>query len=426
MAQGLPRKPRNFLADLARNPWGYGPEGMASPEEGVADPRALDRGQNALAMFGPFAEVAAPYLPEKGRAMADEAVAQAPYLALGPAGRVIQAAPKATAAAAGLLGLTALPSSAGEKPSPAVIKLQEQLRDAGFYKGPIDGLMKGQTAKAKEDFDKAEEKRLNLEIERKGKEAAIAETTRLGREAKTKELQREAGEARLKELDEEGPSFMQQYGPWIGAGLGAVVGGGGRAWLTRSFGEKSAEAARLANERISRGGEVPSRVGAVNRFWQEGGAKTVPFTAAPKAKSAVKSNRQAPSATTLYPPQSVLSQYVKGSDVAAAGLGVGEWAGAEHVASHYRGKLAEAERAVAQDPSEANIQRMRSAREETARWESIARFGLGVVSGTGIVGSKMRYKSARPDVDAAEGERLAIDRIINRRSRSRTPRAPKK
>lgn len=207
MTYGVAPETMNFLATLARNARGWGPVGPASPEEGVPDPNELERGQNALRMFGPVAEAAVPAMApnllrpmETVKGEVRDYAESLPYQAAGPilgtGGRMVAAYPKVAAAVAGA-GLFARPSQAGEALSPAVVKLQEQLRDAGFYKGPIDGLMKGQTQKAKEDFDKAEEKHLRLETERLGKEAAIKETTRLGKEAETKKTQREAGGQRL-------------------------------------------------------------------------------------------------------------------------------------------------------------------------------------------------------------------------------------
>jgi hypothetical protein len=126
MAQLVARRPMNFLEMLAQNPRGWGPVGPASPEEGVGDPNEMERGQNALAMFGPIAEAAAPYLPQKGREMAEEAAAQAPYAALGPTGRLVRAAPRAAGAIAAGLGLTAASSGAGKGSEGALQQLMEQ------------------------------------------------------------------------------------------------------------------------------------------------------------------------------------------------------------------------------------------------------------------------------------------------------------
>ena len=401
------------------------------PQRGQTNPNELERAQAAFrTVYGPAVEAAVPYLPQKGREMAEEAKAQAPYALLGPAGRLISAYPKV---AAGVAGLTAgaFPSQAGEKANPEVKRLQEQLRDAGYYTGPIDGLMKGKTQAAKEAFDKAEDKRLQMETERArieaerlGKEATIKETVRQGKADETKKKQREEGEERLREMDK-GESWasktFREYAPLIGGAAGIVAGIGSRGWMARATNKAAREATKKADAYVAGGGNVRDRAGGVNTFWQEGGAQSIPFTAAPKAKHAVKSNRSAPSSTTLYPPR---SQYNRPVDYATAAAFGGEAAITGVMVESTKAEMAEAQKALAADPSEANIQRFRAARNMVAGLEA-ASFA-GRAAGLTHLGAstKLRYKNARPDVSKAESERLAIDHLINKRSRART-RTPK-
>jgi len=442
MAQSVARRQPNFLEILARNPHGWGPEGLASPEEGFPDPNATERGQNALAMFGPMAEAATPNLLQaaadprgaaraEGVAMAEEV----PYLMAGPvlgtAGRVARATPRLTAALGGL-GLTAIPSKAGSKDkgkateggSAEVKKLQEKMRAAGLYSGPIDGRLDpdGPTMKAKKEYDKLEADREKRETERKKIEAGEKETQRLAEESARKSKERAEGTKRLKEMDENETWYgkaAREYGPWAGGAAGLLLGYKMRSGAARKFAAESQEAANKANSFIVGRGPVPPRAGGVNRFWQEGGGAAVPFTAAPKAKHAIKSNKAAASATTLYPPLSTRGKYLQLGD-ATKMAGIGAEMGASQIAANAaHDELRSAQKAVADDPSEANIQRLETARNIYAAAEGAAMLGRGALLGYGAVGIPTKtYKRTRPDVNRADAERTRVDAIINQTSRT--------
>jgi hypothetical protein len=423
---------------------------MASPEDGFPDPNAAERGQNALAMFGPMAEAAAPNLLRAAvdprgtvQGQAEEFAIQAPFMVAGPPGRAAKVALTATRAAAlpAYLGLSSTPASAGaakerkgktaEGGSEEVKKLQEKMRAAGLYSGPIDGRLDpgGPTMVAKEKFDKLETERLKIETELKKVEAGEKETQRLAADAERKKQEREEGSKRLREMDENESGiakFAREYGPMIGTGIGMAIGGGTRYGMTKTFKKSSEEAAKRTDKFIASRGDVPSRVGGVNRFWQEGGAKVPPFKASPKDKFALKSNAKAPSATTLYPPPSVMSQYVKGRDVGVlAGAGA-DVAGSQYMASKAFDEMQEAQRAVSSDPSEANIQRLQDAKTAVAMWESIGRLGMG--AGLGYFGSapKLRYTTTRPNVGRAEAERARLDEILKNRTAPKKISKPRK
>jgi hypothetical protein len=196
--------------------------------------------------------------------------------------------------------------------------------------------------------------------------------------------------------------------------------------MTKTFKKSSEEAAKRTDKFIAGRGDIPSRAGGVNRFWQEGGANVPPFKASPKDKFALKSNAKAPSATTLYPPPSVMSQYVKGRDAGVlAGAGA-DVAGSQYMASKAFDEMQEAQRAISADPSEANIQRLQDAKTGFAMWESIGRLGMG--AGLGYFGSapKMRYATTRPNVGRAEAERARLDEILKNRSAPKRISKPRK
>ncbi len=432
MPQAVARKPLNLLEMLARNPRGWGMSGAASPEEGVADPNMLDRGRNALRAFGPVAEMVAPNLLQMAtnprgtvQAQGEEFATEAPFMVAGPPGRVGRMGLTAARAIGlpAMLGLTAAPTAAGAKERKAkaadggseeVKKLQLKMRDAGLYSGPIDGRLDpdGPTMKAKEKFDKLEADRERRETERKKIEAGEKETQRLATESARKTKEREEGAKRLRELDKDKSGFWDSYGTPLGYAAGALVGGlsrGGAAYFTNRAARKSANELSAL---VSGGGDLPSRVGGVNTFWQRGGAPDLPFNPAPKGRYGFTSNKQAPSAPTLYN-EKPGNKYARAGDYGAMGIfgaemGVSEW---QKIGA--RDELRQAREAVSADPSEPNIRRMKAAEDEYSFWEGMANAGRGAMGGYGGVGKFATYKNPRPNAAAADAERIRIDNIIH-------------
>lgn len=237
--------------------------------------------------------------------------------------------------------------------------------------------------------------------------------------------ERQAGEERLRELQQETPAWQRlahDYGPYAGYIPGLLMGHRMRGSMARGYREASAEAANAANRMVSGRGDIPSRVGGVNRFWQEGKASEVPFGVSPRARNGVRANANAPAATTLYPSPLGMSEYGRVRDLGVLG-GVGAEVGVTStMASQARDELAEARKAVAADPSEGNIQRMQAAETQAALWELGANVGRGV--GLGYVGAApfARYQTARPDVQRAEAERLRLNALMQQGSG--LPQAP--
>src|SRR5690606_12309674 len=121
--------------------------------------------------------------------------------------------------------------------------------------------------------------------------------------AEREAAQRAAGEKRMREMEENVSPVsraIRDYGPAVGFGLGVLTGGLTRGKMARTYSRASEEAAQRSNRLISGEGDLPSRIGGVNQFWQEGGARAIPFSPAPTARHGIRSNPQAPSATKLY------------------------------------------------------------------------------------------------------------------------------
>lgn len=368
-------------------------------------------------------EISAP--PERPRdAMAPVAETIAPFVpvpGLGPAARLMTD-PRVLGPAIGLGSYFGLPEAAGAGEDLARIKdLQQTLKNAGYYKGPIDGVMGNGTQEANERYQRDQLERQKIEAERGAAEAARAESERKRLELEQSAKQRQAGEDRLKKLADDTPTwekFGKDYGPYLGYVPGLWLGHRFRGSMTGAFNRQSAAAAEKANQLVAGGRRnFESRVGGVNTFWQEGGAATVPFPPAPRARAGVRSDPQAPSATTLYPSPPRISEYARARDV-AVGAGAGaEVAFSAAMANHARTELEDARKAVAADPSEANIQRMQAAETQAAAWEGMANVGRGI--GLGYLTSMpfARYQPTRPNVSAAEAERLRLDAVVNPRRR---------
>lgn len=341
----------------------------------------------------------------------------------------------AISGAAGLFGATPAGEAAEDDPE-QIMQLQRELKAKGYYAGKIDGDMGPGTKRAKEAYEKdqaAKEKReierAKVEAEKAKAEAALAESARKAAKAKQKAKERAAGSQRLKKLSEEESGFgqsMRRYAPLAGYVIGGAAGTGLRRLMTGAANKTSREAAAATDRLISSRGDVPKRAGGVNRFWQEGGAQTPPFKAAPRAKYGMSSNAKAPSATTLYPPPGVLAQYAKGRDVGVVGGAAAESGFSTYMAQQAHQDLQDARKAVASDPSEANIQRLQQARDAALTWEVLQNIGRGAALGYVPAAAKMPYKSVRPNVARAEAERARLDTLMStaakavRKTRSKT------
>jgi len=350
----------------------------------------------------------------------------------GPAGRGIRAgltaAPRVTGAAVGGSAALAPSVASPQTATDEIKKLQERMQAAGYYSGPIDGVMGGGTRGAVERFQADEAQRQQAEIERQRAEAerAAAEAqmqqTQLQRETAEREAaQREEGSRRLREMDENTPWYReawQDYGPYAGYALGMVGGGKLRGGLANRAARQSEVAAERANAMLATAGRgsVPNRIGNVNQFYTEGlrGAEA-PFTRAPRRSPyPFQSNPNAPRAEQLYQPSEGMR--------AAADLAIPAVGGVERGVTEFalvrpaREELQAAQDAVAADPSESNIQRLMAARDKLAMAEGIANTGTGVILGSAAASVKNRIgpqSHTRPNVATAEAERGRLDALLN-------------
>lgn len=316
------------------------------------------------------------------------------------------------------------------QPSEAVTALQQQLKDAGFYGGAIDGIMGKGTQAAKAAFDASEERkgtadtdrlRAQAEAQKAAAEAKAAETA--ATESAGRATARAEGGRRLRELDEgllsRGLNAAMTVGPYAGWALGGVLG----HRLQRALTGRASDAARtvaanadaVMGQRVA-SNDIPGRVGRLNRFWSEGNPGLVePFRPAPRSARGYVPNADAPTAAQLYQPTR--------RGAAAEALPVPAAGAIEHIGAEAgfsgpaRDELRAANEAVAADPSEANIQRLQIARARAAGGELMSRVGFGMgTAGAGhtLLHSMVGAPRARPaSIAQAERERGLLIRLLS-------------
>lgn len=361
-----------------------------------------------------------------GQALREFAVTAPVELAMAafPAARFF---PKTTGAAAGLLSYFGLTGEAGSSDE-GVKETQRRLKELGYYTGPIDGKMGPQTQAAMQRYEQDRVQREQAEAERL-KAQAEAERIQFEREqAQRQAEQRAAGEQRMREIEESVSPFqriLRDYGPLVGYIPGIIGGFMTRRGMVGSANRASQAAAERANKLVSGEGDLQARMGGVNQFWQEGGARAIPFAPSPRARFGMRSNPDAPSATTLYPQPPARAQWGGARDVGVlAGAGAEAWVG-HKMAEDAQEEVRAAYEAVQQDPSEANIQRLHAALDRAAMWETVGNLGRGMMLGYVGAAPKFRYQTTRPDVAAAEAERTRLDLAINPKPKSSAARRKK-
>jgi hypothetical protein len=349
--------------------------------------------------------------------------------------RILSAASRAPRFTGGVVGgatMFATPSEAGEKPSPQVQRLQEQMRDAGYYSGPIDGLMGGQTQAARQAFERDQAERMRIEAERESAAAAKAETERQRTEAEGIATARKHGDERLRQIESEVPWYSQalrDYGPLVGYVGGAGLGAATRYGVKKAADAASRKVAERADQLFSQPArDLPARVARVNQFWTEGrrpvlGAAEAPFVSSPGTRRGFAPNENADPASVLYQPQRTKN--------ALTDLGITAMFGGESALTQAtlepeaRSELQAAQEAVSRDPSEANIQRLQAAKDRFAGTEFVRNIGRGAAFSYPGSGLKFSRSPSRPNVSAAEAERIRIDQMFGpspRAPRSSTPR----
>lgn len=347
--------------------------------------------------------------------------------------KIAAAAPRLAATvggAGGLAGLSGLPAVADE----TIKKLQTQLRDAGFYSGPIDGVMGRGTQRAKEAFDKAEAERVardaqavrdrTASMEAEARAAEIRER-RESREALQK--QQSAGQKRFAEMESDVPWYrraVRDYGSAAGYLVGGILGAGVRHGVVKASdilsGRRIGRAESMMAQDMT---DVPGRVARVNEFWRQGGANAaVPFISRPKSETGFAINPEASPIDRLYRPNWKARAAV---DAGVPAVGVGETLAAEHfLAGPAREELRAANEAAAKDPSEINLRRLQTAKDNVAIGEASVAMGRGTAIGYPAMAMHSRRASALPNMQPAEAERLRLEQFLREGRRGRASSSP--
>lgn len=360
------------------------------------------------------------------------------------ADRVIAAAPRlATAGLAGYNLLAGTDAAGGAETSEAIKGLQTKLRDAGLYKGPIDGVMNkdGPTEKAKQVFDAAEQTRQTTEL--KNRELAIAEgantatletaranqataeakreADRIRGEKDAADLARkQAGDERMRDIEKNiSPTsrIIRDYSGPIGLAGGALAGGLIRGALKLGSDALSKYRARagdaiMATPTVGKtvADEALSRVARVNEFWRKGGGE-VPFINTPAASPGFAVNPKAAQLKSTY--NQNIHPVVEATTTAVP---VGEFVWADMQGSEAQDELIKAQEAAAVDPSEVNLQRIQAAKDNVALYKGASNAGRVAASAIGLGAVGSRYMPANPKLQPkmapAETEQLSLQKLL--------------
>jgi hypothetical protein len=236
-------------------------------------------------------------------------------------------------------------------------------------------------------------------------------------------VQSAEGGERLREVGE--PGLLQRYGPYAGYPLGYLAGSRMRRYLGGAVDDIAQARADRANALLTPSGRMPAdrRFARVNQFWTEGGSRQAPFTHTPgRRPHPWEANPNATPAERLYR-RSVGMDL--GPGAVTLGAGAAEMGAGMLLDAHDR--LAAATQAVRDSPSdEAAIQELVAARNAVAYAETVTNLGRGWVVGGAVGEAKARLtgRGIRPDINRAEGERAALDRLLPRGNAlmDRTPR----
>lgn len=371
------------------------------------------------------------------------------------AGRLATASPRATAAAAGTAAMTAPAST--QEPGPArraprareaLTAVQQRQRDADQLARDLRGRRERFESMDWNNKDRVREvqnilvgRGLNVKVD-----GIAGNETRAGLAAYQRDLSQEIqqAEAARQRLDEEltraqsgvteaerldsqtegsqrmaenKPGFIEQYGPLLGYPLGGAMGYGARSYIGGRLAARNTARAESADRLAADFGQgtVNDRVGRINQFWTEGGRRPAqtpaPFSYSGGVRPYPWQSAAAPSANELYRPPA-------GQGLAALaapfGMGAMEMGTATALLPGAQKELSEAQKAVNENPSEANVQRLARARQMEALWETMNNMGRGTVGG-GIYAhfKKGPPASARPDVWRADAERANLDQLLS-------------
>jgi hypothetical protein len=96
----------------------------------------------------------------------------------------------------------------------------------------------------------------------------------------------------------------------------------------------------------------------------------------------------------------------------------------EYMGHGARQELAKAQDAAAADPSEVNLRRLEDAKNMVSIYDALGSFGR-TAAGTYLLGGlKKQRQDTRPDISAADSERMAIDQELQRQTALPPPAPP--
>lgn len=346
----------------------------------------------------------------------------------------------ATAGVGGVVALGEPGTSEAQRRPPASEEIkgeQRRLQREGLYQGDIDGYDGPATQAARRAYQELEtqraaDRRQQQELDLQ-KAQSDADRERIRLEQQREERMRIEGE-RADRVAQEGmerfrnmhPTFMQEYGSYLGYPLGFAMGLGGRYGMSRVL---NREARELSDRARTMGanmgtGDVPERVGRVNEFWATGGGRQPPFTFQPgREPFPWATNPTATAPSELYRSGSRLTTY--GPGALTLGVGVGETGLGYAWLQNARRELEAAQAALSARDAQgrptgmtpANVQRLEDARNSVAQAEFLMRTGMGTLAG-GTVGeleSAITRGRLRPATGAADAERGRLDQLLNPR-----------
>lgn len=359
-------------------------------------------------------------------------------------GRAMRGSPALTGAVAGGASFL-MPSSAGSAESKEQIaNRQSMLKEAGFYKGDIDGVDGPDTKAAQRAYDTSAVARERQALERlkieaegskgvaetKKAEAALKETERLAQEAADAKERRRLGDERLRKAEEDVSPInrlLRDYGPMAGYAAGLGMGYLSKKAVIKGSDTLSANAATRANKLVEpqtgagAAKDLPQRAADVNQFWAEGQpgvfrSRTLPFEVQTSAPGFKATTGTVTPSGDLYTPTMMSRARNFGTDLGVAGMYGTEVAAVEGLLKpDIHKELESARAAVKEDPSEANINRLQAALNSSAAADFASNLGrMGGITHLSA-GMKMQRTPSRPDVSKAEAERMRINEILDKK-----------
>jgi hypothetical protein len=336
------------------------------------------------------------------------------------AARGIAAAPKTMTALLAALGvLSSSPAGSAEPDLSTVEGIKEFQREAkkqGIYDGNIDGQMGPKTIEAKKAFDAAKAKA--IEDARKDRELKLREEEAAAKKGETalgeKKLEeKKSGQEELKKVEENLPTWrriLRNYGPQVGYLAGVGVGEWAKRKAVGLFNRSVRAPEKLFDPRARK---IEERVANINKFYREGGASAgVPFVQVPGSSPGFAANPNVAGLESLYPSASRAKRL--GANFGPTGVFGGEMAGG-HLMKPSDKQMADAYKAVSEDPSSSNIDRLQSLKDQDAWSEFLISMGR-TGAATSLGGILWHPLAKRPSTSAAETEKMALEKYLRDRT----------